>query len=241
MFSSSSNRKAFTLVETLITVGIIALLAAMVLASYRPILNRAGSAKAQSHLRAMGGALSAHAAENDGRLIEGAMGPVLAAGEINSPRGPAVVYWFNALDFYMEGKDYTLAGMKNPARPAWQRDPLKPYPEMKVSSGGYGLSVGFGWNHQYFGYDSTQNPANGTGWGTRLGSVDLPARTIIIGTNEDSLNDSNPVRNVMIYGNAIRCRRHNGGGYYLFLDGHVERLTPEEVMADNSFLMKRQK
>ncbi|HWL53489.1 MAG TPA: prepilin-type N-terminal cleavage/methylation domain-containing protein [Chthoniobacteraceae bacterium] len=235
------HRRAFTLPETLVALALCAVLAFLGVAALRTARRQARSLQAQHSLRLMGSALAAHTTEYDGRLLSGATGTLLAAGELQSQAGPATAFWFNALDYYLGGDDYTLEGMKRIERPAWQGDPSKTYGAGTPRRHGlYGIAIGFGWNHQYFGYD--RQPINATfGWNSRLAEVSFPARTIIIGSGEDSENLTNPLRNTMIYANSIRCRRHDGGGYYLFLDGHVEKKTPEEVMADGSWLMKKRK
>lgn len=233
--------EAFTLIELLVVIGLVLVLASLLLPVSNSILKKSQSAEAESNLRSMGTALAAHTSENNGTLLDGANGPRLGAGELTTYNGPGVAYWFNALDYYLGGSDYTVAGMKQKERPKWQRDPLKKYSEMTLSPAGYGISVGYGWNHQFFGYDGSSNSANGSGWATRMAAVALPSRTIIIGTGEDSLNTNNSLRNILIYANSIRCTRHNGGGFYLFLDGHVEQLTPAQVMTNDSYLMHRQK
>lgn len=238
-FCSGASFSAFTLVELLVVLAISMILIVLSLATLNRVKEKVAHVQVQSRLRSMGSALLSHVAENDGYLIDGANGPTLSAGELSSSRGPAVAFWFNALDYYMGGKDYTIVGMETAERPTWQQDPLKRY-ETWQKSGKYGVSIGYGWNHQNFGYDAQASNAS-LGWRTRLALVEFPAKTIIIGTGEDSLNASNVLRNTMIYANSIRCRRYDGGGYYLFLDGHVEKLTPEQVMEDHSYLMKKVK
>lgn len=228
-----------SLVELIVAIFLIGLLSALLLVGVNLAVQRVGSVTAAANLRSMGAALFTHVAENDYHLIDGAMGPSLAAGELSSQAGPSVAFWFNALDYYLGGTDYTLEGMRDPNRPSWQHDPLKKYSDNLTGIAGYSVSIGYGWNHQFFGYDRNNIPDRG--WRSTMLEVPKPAETIIIGTGEDSLNENNPLRNIMIYANSIRCRRHSGGGYYLFLDGHIEHLTPEEVMADNSYLMRRNK
>jgi prepilin-type processing-associated H-X9-DG protein/prepilin-type N-terminal cleavage/methylation domain-containing protein len=231
------SHAGYSLIELISALFIISLLVVLVTVGLTNILSRANSVTAASNLRSMGTALLLHATENNNQLLDGALGATLRTGELASSRGPAVAFWFNALDYYMGGNGNTLAGMLELERPDWQQDPAKRYNENLTSSAGYGVSVGFGWNHQYFGYDSVNSPDRG--WATLLVNVERPGETIIVGTGEDSLNEGNSLRNVMIYANSIRCRRHNGGGYYLFLDGHVDQLTPEEVMHDESYFMRR--
>lgn len=233
--------RAFTLTEILVVLALFTVLASLALLGLQAASRRARSVQAQNHLRMMSTAVAAYVAEHRGHLPSGANGTRLAAGELNSSQGPAVAFWFNALDYYLGGTDYTLTGMRSIERPRWQQDLTKIYqPTTGRRHGLYGIAVGFGWNHQYFGFDA--QPSNAIyGWNSRMSEVEHPARTIIIGTGEDSDNPENLTRNIGIYANSIRCRRHNGGGYYLFLDGHLEKLTPEEVMANQSYLMRKKK
>lgn len=235
------QRHGVTLVECLIAIAILVALALFSYAALQGLRRESATVRVQQSLRGMAAALMAYTSEHGGCLPSGAMGTLLRVGELQSQSGPAVAYWYNALDYYMGGNDHTLAGMRSSQRPLWQQDPTKIYTaDTPKLLNGYGVAVGFGWNHQNFGYDA--QPSNASlGWGSRLSEVEQPSKTIIIGTGEDSSNATNVARNFLIYANSIRCRRHNGGGYYLFVDGHVEHLTPERVMANNSALMKKRK
>ncbi len=103
--------------------------------------------------------------------------------------------------------------------------------------------MGYGWNYYYFGYESGQPTRYG--WGSRLSQVEKPAETIIIGTSIDDVNATDLLKHSVIYSNPgsvqSMARRYKGGGLYLLLDGHVAAYTPEEIMANDSYLFKKEK
>lgn len=87
---------------------------------------------------------------------------------------------------------------------------------------------GYGWNYQNFGY---QDVSPGTGWASSLGSIQMPAETIIIGDNPDlPVATMYGAGGMYIYGPTQSTPpvdgignvsgRHNGGGNYAFIDGH---------------------
>ncbi len=232
---------AFTLLETLVCTAIVAVLLVIGISTVQTLGKRSKQLVTQNHLKSIGHALSLHTGENNGRLVSGLVEPEFIHGELVRSGVRMTRYWYNALDYYLGGKDYTLQGMRSGDRPAWQMDPLKTFPRTQLSGvPGYGVGVGFGWNHNYFGYTSEPEYLY-LGWNSMMSQVSLPGRTIIVGTNEDSLNIGNESRNAALYIDNINCRRHDGGGYYLFLDGHIEKLTPEEVMANGKYLFRRRK
>lgn len=220
----------FTLTELLVVLLVVLVLAALLGAGVPKAIYLAKQAKSSANLRLMGGALMSYVSEHDGRLPEGAFRPTLG--------GSKVRYWFNALDHYLGGSDYTTEGSKREFRPAWQNDPLKVY-RAPIWDGGFAVHVGYGWNHSFFGYTADWYPER-MGWGSRLVQAEKPSETIIIGTSSDSTNNS--LGNLLIYPNVTSAaRRYNGKGLYLLLDGHVEAYTPEQIVASNQYLMKKTK
>ncbi len=99
-----------------------------------------------------------------------------------------------------------------------------------------GVTQGYGWNYQNFGYLSNAG-AFSSGQGTTLGKVVVPATTILVGDNPDSTMYG--AGTIYIYGPlqydpgtpAVLATpgndsaRHNGGGNYGFCDGHVKWLS----------------
>ena len=202
----------FTLIEVLVTVAIVAMLAAIAFPAFKSSFASAKNAKCVSNLRQIGVGMSLYVADNNGMLL---------GAEI-----PTGTKWFDNLEAYL-GKTTNLAS--SPSRPLWQQCPEKSIPPGE-------WNVGYGWNFQNFG---GTDPAN---WGSegeyaRLASVPEPAKTIIIGCTPKYFPDG-VWRNGYIYRDITNyCTNHSGGGNYLFLDWHVARVKP----ADVPFLLKRNK
>jgi general secretion pathway protein G len=203
----------FTLVEVLITFAIVVVLAAIAFPMMKSSAASSKNAKCISNLRQIGVGMSLYVAENSGMLLPGA--------EI-----PTGTKWFDNLGAYI-GNTTNLAS--SPLRPLWQQCPEKSLPPGE-------WNVGYGWNFQNFG---GTDPAN---WGsegeyTRLASVPEPARTIIIGCTPKYFPGA-VWKNGYIYRDIpVYSTNHAGGGNYLFLDWHIERVKP----ADVPFLLKRNK
>jgi prepilin-type N-terminal cleavage/methylation domain-containing protein/prepilin-type processing-associated H-X9-DG protein len=203
----------FTLIEVLITVAIVVILVSIGFPAWKSLVASSKNAKCISNLRQIGVGMSLYVADNSGMLLPGA--------EI-----PTGTKWFDNLEAYI-GKTTNLAS--SPLRPLWQQCPEKSLPPGE-------WNVGYGWNFQNFG---GTDPAN---WGSegeyaRLVSVPEPARTIIIGCTPKYFPGA-VWRNGYIYKDIpVYCTHHAGGGNYLFLDWHIERVKP----ADVPFLLKRNK
>lgn len=215
-------------------IAIIAILTSLLVPGIQGAIYQSKKAKSIGNLRQMGSALMTFAADNDGKLIEGAMSPLY---QKTRPK-----FWYNVLDAYMGGTDYTVDGQRRPERPAWQNDPLKVF-KTPPTFQGFGCGVGYGWNYFYFGYEANQPTKYG--WGSRLAQVEVPSQTIIIGTSIDDINATDVLKHSVIYGNLgnepSMAKRYKGAGLYLLLDGHVQAFTPEEIMANNAFLFKKTK
>ncbi len=217
--------RGFTLQELLLGLGVLSLL---LIIAY-PVLNHARDAgrmsRSTSNLRQISAGLHLYIAEHGGYFPESAMD-----AWVHGQKGR---FWYNALGYYLDGEaDLQTAG-KRAQRPAWQTCPGRPFPEPK-RYGGYGVSVGYGWNHQFFGYHGSEDGLHRYGWRSHISEVELPAQTIIVGTNLETDNAGNPIgaedtKNICVYGSSPNSRRFKGAGLYLFVDGHIERLTPAEA------------
>jgi len=238
---SFSRRGAFTLIELLVSLVLVAVLAAFLFVNLRSSKRSSDMARSTVNLMQMGTALLAHAADNGGKLVEGAHYP--------SYQGVKYRFWFDVLDIYIgnaQGTAQSYFPQKNPhpERPPWQQCPAKVFPE-PLAFQGWAVGIGYGWNYGNFGNTppaASAAPANG--WGTTLQQVREPGKTIIIGTSTDLIAEPDVLRHIIIYsglGFAPQsvARRFNGKGLYLFLDRHVEALTPEEATADNGRLFKQ--
>ena len=232
MKTSPRSLLGLTLIELLIAVAITAVLLALLFPSYQRARQMGNIARGSSNLKTISTALFAYANENNGRLVQAAISPGF--------RGTTVGYWFNVLDYYCGGDDWTAEGQRRGDRPGWQNDPLKVYPQPIYDGSKRAVNVGYGWNFQHFGYSPTSSSFS-DGIATRLLSIEQPARTIVVGTNKDDpLLQS--TSHALLYANkAGVSTRYNGRGIYLFADGHLEILAPDEVCADDFFLFKRVK
>jgi hypothetical protein len=90
-------------------------------------------------------------------------------------------------------------------------------------------NLGYGWNYQEFGYYYGNH---GTGWGTRLGSVDKPSSTILLGDSRDSDPSATWSQWRYLYkrSSSQLPKRHGGGGLMGLVDGHVERFRYEKLL-----------
>jgi len=221
--------RGFSLIELMVGLLIVAVLVAILVPAFDKAILQARKSKSIGNLRGIGAAISAYVADNNGYLPQGGMRPVL--------KGQTMRYWYNALDFYFGGQDWVNSNWKNLDRPAWQVDPLKKYPDPPKMDGVFAVNVGYGWNHQHFGYTPYDSPES-LGWGGRLSQVEIPSETIIVGTNSDG---DGGLSNVLIYPSPGAAKRYNGGGLYLLLDGHVSNYTPAQIMENDNHLFRKKK
>lgn len=114
-------------------------------------------------------------------------------------------------------------------------------------------TVGYGWNFSNFGLDSSAIGLGVTepyrGENSKITQVTKPSYTVIVGDSKDSKTSpsaSNNFEHKLLYTQSSdkimskSARRHNGGGNYLFFDGHVEWRTPEQLVMEPE-IWKREK
>lgn len=225
-------RSAFGLMELLVAIGLIAVLLAISQVVLQRLLDAGKSTKCVSNLRQMGAAHMAYIADNNGYLIPAAV--------VSTSKN---IYWYHVLEPYMG--DPELSPL-SPNRPAWQLCPGKIVTPLTRET------VGYGWNYKNFGYnDKQEKPVQiAEGFGTRITDVTRPSHTIILGDSKDQHVNSSSASHYQhryLYTSELPAtisplfaRRHKGGGNYLFLDGHVEGLTPEQLAEDHKVFLKNQ-
>ncbi len=204
--------RAFTLSELVILLGIVILLAALSLAGLGYARKSSLNVRCTAQLRTIHLGL-AHFL-NDRGYYPG----------MRVTTRPTT--WHHALEPYITGQP--IPDSAAPASP-WAR-----CPGLAPSDSG---PLGYGYN-QFFGNippnasDNTGNSAFNAYWQIRPVQVIAPASKIVIGDGRDdgvtSSYSRNALRNSTNPQDTLHPRRHFGGGHFLFADGHVERLTPEE-------------
>jgi len=210
MKRSGLKIKAFTLVEMLVAIALVALLAALIVPGIKTSLMKGQATRCLGHLRAISTGIAGYVADN------GFYPGYRVTGE--------PVYWHQALVPYVDGN----------AVPKFS-DPLLPW----MTCPGRGddrKEIGYGYN-AYFGHvpptASDYVEAFGVYWQLRATAVQSPSQKIIIGDNKDfGTAGSYSKYQISRSGNpnnANHPRRHSGGGNFLFADGHLEWLTPREL------------
>ncbi len=215
----SAGQSGFTLLELLIAVAIVGVLAALVLGMMSRLKDRANGVKCANTLRQVGTALFSYVSDNDGALIPG------SEPEPNK-------LWYNVLEPYMGGPEIDV---NSGNRPAWQECPSKVFRTKDR------FSVGYGWNYTFFGTSWADGEYTKWyyGYGARMAGVPEPSKTIIIGDSMDLNKVTESYQNIYIYfAYDLFAKRHGGKGNYLFLDGHVEGLTPDYLRANDNLLRK---
>ena len=132
--SHSCRRAAFTLVELLVVIGIIALLISILLPALNSARQQANNVKCMSNLRVLGQAFAMYINDNKGVYPAVYANKAIADGKSNADIIQNACSWYNALDFYLNRnvKDYVSAKSRNyglikqdPAWTTFDEDPQK--------------------------------------------------------------------------------------------------------------------
>lgn len=220
------RRAAFTLVELLVVIGIISLLISILL----PALNRAREQARQvtcaSNERQVFMAMTTYASENKGLLP-------IPSGKGQSSQTPLSVCWLMANVGVADFSQGTFWPYLAPTQHACKGVMVCPDDidavETVLNGGVTTLTArNFSYSFNYF----IAPPPNTPGYpavgftGVKVSKIRHPADHILV-CEELSPNDA-----YCILGSNPDDRpgtRHTGGANYAFGDGHVERLTPEEL------------
>lgn len=210
-FHSKHCPKGFSLIEVLFAVAVITVIMVLLLPALGRARESANAAACTQNLRRIGVGLTQYMGENNGNLI-----PYASLG------GSPQKFWFDELDKYMDEEPYQF-DRERPHK--WQLCPSKP-----VAPEGRSV-VGYGWNHRYLGYTSS-DPKGGK---ANIRQISRPSETIVIGDSRDIIDRNSPPaqsehRYLYSQSAPMLAARHSGKGFYLLLDGHVMSASPEEVV-----------
>lgn len=216
--------------ELCIAIALIAIITTLVVVGIQSGLEGSRSVKCVGNLRQISFGLTEYILDHNGHLVPGAV-----------VKNSKNLYWYHALEPYMGDSNLDP---NSPNRPKWQQCPSKIISPLTRET------VGYGWNYNQFGYYDSPNEyeLGPYGWGSRLIEVTKPAHTIILGDSKDAhVNPASNFEHRYIYTWGLPAtpdkklaRRHRGRGNYLFLDGHVEGLSPEELGMDHKIFLKIQ-
>lgn len=198
-----STAAAFTLIELLIVISIIAVLASLILAALGPVNAARDQTRSASNLRQWGVALAAYANDNDGYIPRRGQG-VQPVAQLNRPED-----WFNALPPYLGLSAYgdLVAAGK---RPKAGDNSVFIRPGAKDPGGTAFLSYAMNMNLSPWNLNSA----------TKLAQIERPALTVFMAEAPGQYASTYP--STQAYGCVAPYRKQ---GNILFLDGHVNAFS----------------
>ncbi len=220
----NSNRKGFTLVELLVTIAIIATLAAASVAGYRKYTKTANLAVATSNMRQLQTANMSYASDHNGKYV-----PVYGFGDEENP-GLKSKWWNNPeFNFELTG-DATVFDGGNFKFPLGLLDPTV----VKAKKRGYSQI------YTSYGYNQVGMPGGwnipGTDTGFRVVGISDPGRSAAFISSTDWIakygarfnwSGANAVEGYTEDGKI--AYRHDGKALVAYYDGHVGTITPEQM------------
>ncbi len=222
-------RFAFTLLELMVVMTAIACVIALVMPTLRVLTATGLNAKCVTNLKSISAGLHGYIADHGGDFPPCAQLPSSGYKIRYRPN----TFWFDALNPYMGQPAYapdrvaafpaaSAVGTEFPF--AWQLCPAKKITPLQRQT------IGYGWNRSNFGYTLTTGESSG--FGARIAEIKQPSKTIVIADSEGQ--EDNFFQHRYIYDYDFEKRypyptRHAGAGNYLFVDGHIEALTPAFV------------
>ncbi len=201
------NRHGFTLIELLTVIAIIAILAAILIPVVSSVRNSARTAQATSNVREIGTLTHLYMDENNGRLPSDLFNNANARPWIND-------LWNIAYPGRAFPEGFGAGGHGRVLRDTVFYTPLL---EEEAADGGIPRS--FGWSVSL--RLNTAGSVAQDRFHGHISKVHNPSLTVAL---SDSMSSSN-----IRAGSPQINFRNNGRALFLFLDGHVESLRPDQV------------
>lgn len=230
--TANQGSRAFTLVELLTVIAIVAVLAGLTLSGLGQIRASARTSKCTNNLRQIGAAFQLYAADNRG-LYPAARYRESAAAANKNPSGDN---WQREISRYLT-LDSSVGDIKKAGEainvahcPSYDRlfPDLAALIDTPYKAAGYGMNVNISGVPVNSAYD-TRFP---------VATISTPAATVLVGDSADyhidikgatwPLDPNNPNRPDGYASGAPT--RHEGSANYLFCDGHVVRLQPDKAL-----------
>ncbi len=200
------SQHGFTLIELLTVIAIIAILAAILIPVVSSVRNSARTAQATSNVREIGTLTHLYMDENNGRL------PTDLFGNANAKP------WIEDLwEIAYPGREFPEFNASVHGNEL--RDTVFYTPLLEEEAANGGIARSFGWSVSLR-VNSRGSVAQGMYHG-HISGVRNPSLTVAL---SDSMSSSN-----IRAGSPQINFRNNGRALFLFLDGHVESLRPDQV------------
>ena len=213
------NRKAFSLIELLVVIGIIAVIVSLLLPAVSAARQSAQSTACLSNLRQMAAAATDYAMRNGGSY---------PPAQWTDPADPLVL---RGWDFAKRGDVVTGPGFLWAPQPVTAAQQCPAF-EGSAQSGG-DVYTGYNYNTSYIGRGTGEGPP------ARAARVKRPSRTLLFGDGQWRLGANkymrsplhSPTEDPAVYADGSAARaggtqgfRHRGATNAAFCDGHAESL-----------------
>lgn len=217
----SPSIRAFTLVELLAVISVVAILASLLLPMVQKSRTAARSAACMHTLKGIGAAFQMYAAENDGVL------PAMRYRESSKGTNPNPSHenWQTEINPYLQVNDASFKSMAKKLNgravfcPEFLRDYKVTTEYQKYNSGGYGMA---------------KIAANAYDERTSVAMIAKPALTILAGDSDDYHLDvkadswqEGPDEDGRFGSGDPVC--HGKTANYLFVDGHIVAMTQQQA------------
>ena len=217
----SKEPTAFTLIEILVVIAIIAILAALLFPAVGKVITKSTMTADMNNLRTIGQGIAGFAAENNGR-IPNVLIPT--PGADNSNRTPAQTASFMESVNRFIYTDYSSASIYNwTNRPVWYSTKYAVRP-----AGANNQNVAWGMNYYLW---NNASPLNGTNlFGGYVIRAPDRSKLVLVGEKNDVGHDFAPTNGPVFTNNvATRYRiSRDGKAYYLFADYHIELIEGDQ-------------
>jgi len=230
---------AFTLVELLVVIGLIATLATLLMSAFRGVQESGRATFCLNNLKSIGMAFNMYATENNNLFPAARWSPNREFPALQNPSGRN---WQAEVQPYLsQGRTFADSkAVTDPGRvvfcPTYLAEYLKTPSLQKLQASGYGMNNSLA---SWFVTTADGKPKSVGSWDYRFNRllIEKPAQTILAGDSDDYWlkipknfvpNPSTGFYNTY----SDRCGdpvRHNGKANYLFVDGHVARLSGDEA------------
>lgn len=212
-----NRRAAFTLIELLIVIAIIALLATILFPVFARARENARRAACQSNLRQIGLGFSQYIQDNDEHYPLNAWCPAWAPGcaAASPPTPDRPTLWFHALDPYVKSVQI-------------HNCPTSPYQVQYTDSTGhwvYNSGSSYGWNVYW---DPTVGGEVTPFDGLNAAAVPDPAGTLLAGDANGYYRMSGYTDDYVVNSSGVSAR-HFEGSNILWADGHVKWMRQDRL------------